>query len=91
MNSANKKRLLRKMLERSLFNRHSKVECSQRDEGIKDTLTLDLNHVVEEGGELTFVGKDISTGFLKAQNFRTVVRVDGQPLERLYQQLKSRR
>jgi hypothetical protein len=79
------------MLERSLFNRHSKVECSLKDDGVKDTLTLDLNHVVEEGGELTFVGKDVSTGFIKAQNFRTVVRVDGQPLESLYQQLKRRR
>jgi hypothetical protein len=79
------------MLERSLFNRHSKVECSQKDEGIQDLLTLDLNHVVEEGGELTFVGKDVRTGQRHALNFRTVIRVDGQPLESLYQQLKRRR
>lgn len=89
MNSANKKRLLRKMLERSLVNRHSLVEV--REPGIKETTTIDLNHVVEEKGELNFYGRNIINGSHMTLNFRSVVRVNGQPLESLYQQLKRKR
>jgi hypothetical protein len=79
------------MLDRSLVNRHSLVECSLREEGSKETATIDLNHVVEEAGELVFVGREINSGAHMTLNFRSVVRVDGQPLESLYQQLKRRR
>jgi len=91
MNSANKKRLLRKMLERSLVNRHSLVECQIKEPGVKETAVIDLNHVVEQDGELTFVGRDVNNGARKVLNFRSVERVDGKPLESLYQQLKRRR
>lgn len=91
MNSANKKRLLRKMLERSLVTRHSLVECQIKEPGINETTIIDLNHVVEEAGELSFIGRDVDSGAHKVLNFRSVVRVNGQPLESLYQQLKRRR
>jgi len=91
MNSANKRRLLRKMLERSLVNRHSLVECNLQDSGTRETATIDLNHVVEEAGEINFVGREVNSGEHMVLNFRNVVRVDGQALESLYQQLKRRR
>ena len=92
MNSANKKRLLRKMLDRSLVNRHSLVECNVQEDGAaKETTVIDLNHVVEEAGEINFIGRDVASGNRRVLNFRSVVRVDGQPLESLYQQLKRRR
>ena len=91
MNSANKKRLLRKMLERSLVTRHSLVECHVKEPGVNETMIIDLNHVVEEAGELSFHGRDVDSGAQKVLNFRSVVRVNGQPLESLYQQLKRRR
>jgi hypothetical protein len=79
------------MLERSLVNRHSLVECNVSETGSRETATIDLNHVVEEAGEINFVGRDISSGEHMVLNFRNVVRVDGQALESLYQQLKRRR
>jgi len=79
------------MLDRSLVNRHSLVECNLNDDGNKETAVIDLNHVVEEAGEISFIGRDVSSGARRVLNFRSVVRVDGQPLESLYQQLKRRR
>jgi hypothetical protein len=77
------------MLERSLVNRHSLVEV--REPGVKETTVIDLNHVVEEAGELSFVGRNVNNGNHMVLNFRSIVRVDGQPLESLYQQLKRKR
>lgn len=79
------------MMERSLVNKHSLVECHTNESGFKETTTIDLNHVLEEAGEISFIGREITSGARRVLNFRSVVSVDGQPLDSLYQQLKRRR
>lgn len=94
MNSANKKRLIKKMLERSLIERNTAMDVvfhEPRGKRLKRMIkAVQVNLIVEENDQLHFYAEEIKTGNKVEFTHKSVLRVEGQDMDAFQKKLRKK-
>lgn len=94
MNSANKKRLIKRMLERSIIERNTPMDVvfhEPRGKRLKRLIKrVKVDLIVEENDQLHFYAEDAVTGSKVEFTHKSVLRVEGQDMETLQKSLRRK-
>lgn len=94
MNSANKKRLIKRMLERSIIERNTTLDVvfhEPRGKRLKRLIKqVTVNLIVEEDDQLHFYAEESKTGNKVEFTHKSVLRVQGKDMETLQKSLRQK-